>query len=77
MIGIGALYTAKGLIAYALVFILAATPWIELLLVIPSGIAIGLNPLAVSVLALAGNLTTVYLLVLAYESLHSIWKNSK
>lgn len=73
MIGIGALYTAKGLVAYALVFILAATPWIELLVVIPPGIAIGLNPLAVFVLALAGNLTTVYLLVLAYKSLHSIW----
>ncbi|WP_406656198.1 small multi-drug export protein [Methanolobus sp. ZRKC2] len=74
MIGVGVLENAEGSVAYVLVFILAAIPWIELLLVIPVGVAIGLNPLAVAVLAATGNLATVYLLVFAHDSLSSFWK---
>lgn len=74
MIGVELLENSEGLVAYALVFVLAAIPWIEILLVIPVGIAIGLNPLAVAVLAATGNLVTVYLLVFAHASFRSFWK---
>lgn len=77
MYGIESLYAAEGVFAYALVFLLAATPWIEILVVIPAGIALGLNPLAVSILAFTGNLTTVYLLIFAYQHLYSIWNKRK
>lgn len=76
-IGTDALYSATGLLTYALVFILAATPWIELLVVIPPGITIGLDPFAVALLAFVGNLTTVYLLIFAHQFLHTIWKSFK
>lgn len=74
MIGIDSLYAAEGMFAYALVFLLAATPWIEILVVIPAAIALGLDPLFVSILAFIGNLATVYLLIFAYQYLYSKWK---
>ncbi|SFM46990.1 small multi-drug export protein [Methanolobus profundi] len=77
MFGIESLYSAEGMFAYALVFLLAATPWIEILVVIPAGIALGLNPLAVSILAFTGNLTTVYLLIFAYQYLSSTFDKHK
>jgi hypothetical protein len=77
MFGIESLYSAEGMFAYVLVFLLAATPWIEILIVIPAGIALGLNPLAVSILAFTGNLTTVYLLIFAYHQLSSAFEKRK
>jgi uncharacterized membrane protein len=77
MFGIDLLYAAEGMFAYVLVFLLAATPWIEILVVIPAGIALGLNPLAVSILAFTGNLTTVYILIFAYQYLCSILNKRK
>jgi uncharacterized membrane protein len=77
MFGIESLYNAEGFFAYSLVFLLAATPWIEILVVIPAGIALGLNPLAVSILAFTGNLTTVYFLISAYHYLTSIFDKRK
>jgi hypothetical protein len=74
MIGLELLESSEGFVAYVLVFLLAAIPWIEILLVIPVGIAIDLNPLTVAVLAATGNLATVYLLVFAHGSLHSFWQ---
>lgn len=77
MFGIESLYTAEGIFAYTLVFLLAATPWIEILVVIPAGIALGLDPLAVSILAFTGNLTTVYFLIFAHHYLSSIFHKCK
>lgn len=74
---IGTLYTSTGLIAYTFTFLLAATPWIEIVVVIPAGIAMGLNPSIVSFLAFTGNLATVFLLVFAQQSLHNFWKKFK
>lgn len=76
-ISLDALYDATGIIAYVLVFIFAATPWIELLLVIPAGIGIGLNPFAVAVTAFLGNLSTVYLILLGHQTLQSVWNKFK
>lgn len=77
LLSLDALYGARGTIAYALVFVFAATPWIELLLVIPAGIGIGLNPFVVAVTAFLGNLSTVYLILLGHQALQSVWDKFK
>jgi hypothetical protein len=60
--------------AYLLVFLAAAIPVIEVLVVIPAGIIAGLAPLPVLVLAVAGNLTTVVLVVVAGDRLAAGWR---
>ena len=62
---------AGGPLQYALVFLLAATPLFEILLVIPIGVALGLNPVLVGVFAFAGNVAPVYLIIVSYERLTS------
>jgi hypothetical protein len=52
---------------YAVVFALAATPLVELLVVIPGGIAAGLNPVAVAGVALLGNALPVLAIVAAFD----------
>jgi hypothetical protein len=58
-------FDSGGTFAYVLVFLAAATPVIEVLVVIPGAIAAGLAPVPVALVALAGNLTTVALCVVA------------
>lgn len=53
--------------AYGAVFLLAAIPWWEILLVVPPAIGLGLNPALVGVLAFLGNAVPVYLVVAAHE----------
>ncbi|MDG6243058.1 MAG: small multi-drug export protein [Methanolobus sp.] len=74
MFGIESLSSTTGFAAYALVFIMAAVPWFEILIVIPPAIAMGMDPFVVSFLAFTGNLVTVFLLVFAHHSLNTIWK---
>lgn len=52
---------------------MAATPWLELLIVIPIGIGAGLNPLMVGAVAFAGNALPVFLLIYAAERIKS-WR---
>lgn len=52
---------------YAVLFLMAAIPWIEIVVVIPLGIAGGLSPVAVSILAFTGNLLTILLLIALYK----------
>lgn len=59
-----AIQSADGPIAYVMVFVLAAIPWFEILLVIPPGIALGLHPFWVVFFAFIGNTLTVLLAVL-------------
>lgn len=54
---------------YITVFLLAAIPWIEVVIVIPLGIAGGLSPIAVVILAFTGNLLTVLIIIVLYEKL--------
>lgn len=54
---------------YLLVFGIAAIPMLELLVAIPVGVAMGLNPLAVGLLALAGNLLVTALPCLFWQRL--------
>lgn len=51
------------LVAYLLVFLLAATPFFEMVAVIPLGKLYGLHLLPVTVLAFFGNLLTVLLVI--------------
>lgn len=52
---------------YILIFLAAATPWLEAIVVVPIGIIRGLNPVSVSLVAFVGNLLTILLVVVFYE----------
>lgn len=61
---------------YFLIFVLAATPWIELLLVIPGGMAMGLKPVPVAGVAFAGNAIPVFIIVYGFKYWQR-WRQSK
>lgn len=61
---------------YFLIFILAATPWIEIFLVIPGGVAIGLRPVWVAIIAFAGNVLPVFVIVYGYKHWQK-WRQSR
>lgn len=61
---------------YLILFILAATPWIELLLVIPAGIGMGLNPFFVALVTFLGNAIPVFVIVYGYKHWQK-WRESK
>lgn len=67
LVGLEAIDRADGPLAYLLVFVFAAIPVVEVLVVIPFGVAVGLDPLLVGVAAAIGNLTTVYAVVVASD----------
>lgn len=52
------------LIAYLAIFLLGATPFLEVVGIIPIGIAAGLPAIPVTILAFAGNIITIWLLIL-------------
>ena len=52
---------------YALVFLGAAIPWLEIALVIPLGIIRGLSPFWVMLLAFVGNMATVLPVIIGFE----------
>lgn len=60
---------------YGLIFILAATPWIEVLLAVPAGLALGLQPALVAVIVFVGNAAPVFLLVYGYQY-WQIWRSA-
>ena len=66
------LYFSDGLIAYLLVFILAAIPLVEILVVIPIAIAVGLDPFLVAISAFVGNLVPVYLIIIGYINIKKL-----
>jgi uncharacterized membrane protein len=55
------------------VFIGGAAPWLEAIIVIPAGIAAGLNPLVALIAGVTGNLITVAVAVWLGERLRSWW----
>ncbi|MCU4925071.1 small multi-drug export protein [Halobacteria archaeon AArc-dxtr1] len=59
--------SADGPLAYLLVFLGAATPWLEILVVVPIGVLYGLNPVLVATVAFLGNILTVYALIAAAD----------
>lgn len=50
---------------YVLVFLTAAVPMIEVMIVIPASVATGMHPVPVGILAFAGNASTLALAVVA------------
>jgi uncharacterized membrane protein len=67
----------SALAAYLTVFLAAATPWLEVLLVVPAGIVAGLPPLPTTLVATAGNLVTLAPLVLAGDRLRERWRRRR
>jgi uncharacterized membrane protein len=55
------------MLAYLIVFILAATPFFEVVGVIPLGVLAGMNAPAVALIAFVGNLATIWLLILLID----------
>lgn len=60
------------LFEYALVFLGAAIPWLEIALVIPLGIIRGLSPFWVMILAFVGNMATILPLIIGFDKV-KIW----
>ncbi len=61
------------ILLYLTIVVLAAVPWVEILVVIPFGIGVGLNPVAVAVLAFIGNVIPVILIVIGFEQFNYWW----
>ncbi len=77
-LGIGeSLSEASGIVQYLLVFIFAAIPWVEILVVIPIAIGLGLNPFFVGIFAFVGNIATVYLLIIFHRRIATWWAERK
>lgn len=63
------LVESDGFLRYVLIFLLAATPLLEILVVIPIGIGIGLQPVLVAVAAFLGNVLPIYGIIVGHERL--------
>jgi hypothetical protein len=62
------------LAAYLTVFVAAAIPWLEVLLVVPAGIVAGLPPVPTALVGAAGNATTLVPLVVGGDRLRAWWQ---
>ncbi|MFC4403993.1 small multi-drug export protein [Gracilibacillus xinjiangensis] len=62
--------------AYVLVFILSAVPFFEAIIITPLAIVAGLSPVPVFILAVVGNLLTVYAVIVFIEKIRS-WRKEK
>jgi hypothetical protein len=61
------------ILLYLTVIVLAATPWVEILVVIPFGIGVGLNPILVGLFAFIGNAVPIYAIVVGFERFNEWW----
>jgi len=68
--------SASGPWQYLLIFLLAATPLLEILVVIPLGVGLGFEPALVAFFAFAGNVVPIYAIVVGYERL-TVWLESR
>ncbi|WP_049927524.1 small multi-drug export protein [Halopiger goleimassiliensis] len=66
-----------GLFQYALVFVLAAIPVVEILVVVPIAIGLGLDPVTTAVVAFVGNVASVYALVVVHQRLRAWWRSRR
>ncbi|ADD06542.1 uncharacterized protein Nmag_2990 [Natrialba magadii ATCC 43099] len=66
---------ATGFVQYLLVFVFAAIPVVEILVVIPIAIGLGFDPILTGVVAFAGNILSVYALILFHGRLSTWWSN--
>jgi uncharacterized membrane protein len=63
--------------SYLLVFLAAAVPVLEVLVVIPAGILAGMAPVPTALVALLGNLSTVVVVAVAGDRLLSWWRRRR
>ncbi len=63
--------------SYVVVFVAAAVPIVEILVVIPAGILAGMPPVPTALAALAGNLATVALVAVAGDKLFARWRRRR
>ncbi|ELY47800.1 small multi-drug export protein [Natronorubrum bangense] len=68
---------ASGLLQYVLVFVFAAIPVVEILVVVPVAIGLGLDPIATGVVAFAGNVGSVYALVAFHQRFSRWWRGRR
>lgn len=52
---------------YALVFIAAATPWVEIMIVIPVAVGMGLSPMPVTIVSFIGNALPVFWIIALFR----------
>jgi len=62
---------ADGLGRYGLIFLLAAIPLLEILVVIPLGVGLGSAPIAVAIAAFLGNVLPIYGIIAAHERIEA------
>lgn len=65
------------LLAWVVVFLAAATPWLEVLFVVPAAIIAGLPAPTVVVIAAAGNVATLVPVVFGLERLRTWWRRRR
>jgi hypothetical protein len=53
------------------IFLAGAIPWMEAIAVVPSGIALGLNPIATVIAAVLGNAITIFVFAYAGSSIRA------
>lgn len=63
--------------SYLLVFLAAATPVVEVLVVIPAGVLAGMPPVATALVATVGNLSTVVLVAVAGDKMLGWWRRRR
>jgi uncharacterized membrane protein len=59
--------------SYLLVFVAAATPVVEVLVVVPAGVLAGMPPMPTAFVAIVGNLSTVVLVAVTGDRLIGWW----
>jgi uncharacterized membrane protein len=70
-------FEAGGWWSYLLVFLAAATPVLEILVVIPAGVLAGMPPVPTAIVAVAGNLSTVVLVAVAGDRILGWWRQRR
>lgn len=67
----------RTLLAYLTVLAAAATPWLEVLFVVPAGVVAGLPALPVVVVASVGNIATLVPVVLLGDRIRARWRRRR
>lgn len=62
---------------YLVVFLASAVPWLEVLVVVPAGVLVGLAPVPTAIVGAAGNIATLVPIVLGGDRLRSWWRRRR